>query len=63
MIIPEHKSHMPPERQEGLPGAGVIIPGVPDWRLGTEARHPGLHYHIFPSKVDGDQALAKNSKS
>jgi uncharacterized protein YgbK (DUF1537 family) len=37
---------------------GQILPGVPVWRLGAEARFPGLDYVVFPGNVGGDTALA-----
>jgi len=36
---------------------GSIYPGVPVWKLGDEAKFPGLHYVIFPGNVGGDDAL------
>jgi uncharacterized protein YgbK (DUF1537 family) len=39
--------------------AGSILPGVPVWRLGDEARFPGLPYIIFPGNVGGPDALAE----
>ena len=38
--------------------AGSILPGIPVWRLGEEAKYPGMHYVIFPGNVGGDEALA-----
>ncbi|MFK7766698.1 MAG: four-carbon acid sugar kinase family protein [Mariniblastus sp.] len=38
--------------------AGSILPGVPVWRLGPEAKFPEMHYVIFPGNVGGDDALA-----
>ncbi len=37
---------------------GQILPGVPVWRLGIDARFPGLAYVIFPGNVGGPDALA-----
>ncbi|MBL9213487.1 MAG: hypothetical protein JNL92_23685 [Opitutaceae bacterium] len=37
---------------------GQLLPGVPVWRLGPEARFPGLDYVVFPGNVGGDTALA-----
>ncbi len=37
---------------------GQILPGVPVWRLGSESRHPGLAYIVFPGNVGGPEALA-----
>ena len=36
---------------------GQIIPGVPVWELGAEARFPGLPYVVFPGNVGGHEAL------
>lgn len=38
---------------------GQILPGLPVWRLGSEARHPGLPYVIFPGNVGDDGSLAQ----
>ena len=38
---------------------GQILPGVPVWRLGTESRHAGIPYVVFPGNVGGDEALAE----
>jgi uncharacterized protein YgbK (DUF1537 family) len=38
---------------------GQILPGVPVWRLGTESRHAGIPYIVFPGNVGGDDALAE----
>ncbi|MEM6883843.1 MAG: four-carbon acid sugar kinase family protein [Verrucomicrobiota bacterium] len=38
--------------------AGSILPGVPVWRLGEEARFPGMHYVIFPGNVGDENAVA-----
>ena len=38
---------------------GQILPGVPVWQLGPEARYPGLGYIVFPGNVGGPQALAE----
>ncbi|QEG24350.1 four-carbon acid sugar kinase family protein [Mariniblastus fucicola] len=37
--------------------AGSILPGIPVWRIGDEAKFPGMHYVIFPGNVGGDDAL------
>jgi uncharacterized protein YgbK (DUF1537 family) len=37
---------------------GQLLPGVPVWRLGPEARFPGLMYVVFPGNVGGPDALA-----
>ena len=37
---------------------GQILPGVPVWQLGTETRHAGLAYIVFPGNVGGPSALA-----
>jgi len=39
--------------------AGSILPGVPVWRLGKEARFPGMHYVIFPGNVGDENSLAE----
>ncbi|HHV56619.1 MAG TPA: hydroxyacid dehydrogenase [Firmicutes bacterium] len=36
---------------------GQIRPGVPVWRLGEEARFPGLPYVVFPGNVGTDRTL------
>jgi uncharacterized protein YgbK (DUF1537 family) len=36
---------------------GQLLPGVPVWRLGAEARFPGMDYVVFPGNVGGDHAL------
>jgi len=38
---------------------GQILPGVPVWRLGSESRHAGIPYVVFPGNVGGDDALAE----
>lgn len=38
---------------------GQVLPGVPVWRLGEEARFPGLTYVVFPGNVGGAEALAE----
>jgi len=37
---------------------GQALPGVPVWRLGSEAKFPGLGYVVFPGNVGSDTALA-----
>jgi uncharacterized protein YgbK (DUF1537 family) len=37
---------------------GQMLPGVPVWRLGAEARWPGIAYIVFPGNVGDDDALA-----
>lgn len=37
---------------------GQALPGVPVWKLGAEARWPGLAYVVFPGNVGGPDALA-----
>lgn len=36
---------------------GQILPGVPVWRLGGEARYPGMAYVVFPGNVGDANAL------
>ncbi|HHY92672.1 MAG TPA: hydroxyacid dehydrogenase, partial [Firmicutes bacterium] len=36
---------------------GQLQPGVPVWRLGAEARFPGLPYVVFPGNVGNDGTL------
>jgi uncharacterized protein YgbK (DUF1537 family) len=36
---------------------GQILPGVPVWKLGQEARFPDMAYIIFPGNVGGPDAL------
>jgi uncharacterized protein YgbK (DUF1537 family) len=38
---------------------GQILPGVPVWKLGSESRHPGLDYIVFPGNVGDAQSLVK----
>jgi uncharacterized protein YgbK (DUF1537 family) len=38
---------------------GQLQPGVPVWRLGPEARYPGLRYVIYPGNVSGPEGLAE----
>jgi uncharacterized protein YgbK (DUF1537 family) len=38
---------------------GQILPGVPVWKLGDEARYPGMVYIIFPGNVGGKKALVQ----
>jgi uncharacterized protein YgbK (DUF1537 family) len=38
---------------------GQILPGVPVWKLGSESRHPGLNYIVFPGNVGDAQSLVK----
>jgi uncharacterized protein YgbK (DUF1537 family) len=37
--------------------AGQLLPGIPVWQLGAEARFPGLNYIVFPGNVGGPDAL------
>jgi uncharacterized protein YgbK (DUF1537 family) len=37
---------------------GQLLPGVPVWQLGDEARYPGMAYIVFPGNVGEDRALA-----
>jgi uncharacterized protein YgbK (DUF1537 family) len=36
---------------------GQILPGVPVWRMGDEARWPGVSYTVFPGNVGNDESL------
>ena len=36
---------------------GQVLPGVPVWRLGAEARFAGLLFIVFPGNVGGPEAL------
>lgn len=36
---------------------GQLLPGVPAWRCGPNARWPGLTYVVFPGNVGGPEAL------
>ncbi len=38
---------------------GQALPGVPVWKLGPEAKFPGLGYVVFPGNVGADSALAE----
>ena len=38
---------------------GQILPGVPVWRLGKEARWPDIPYVVFPGNVGDETALLK----
>jgi len=37
---------------------GQVLPGVPVWKLGEEARYPGMAYIVFPGNVGNDDGLA-----
>lgn len=39
--------------------AGQLLPGIPVWRLGAEAKFPGLNYVVFPGNVGGPDALVE----
>jgi uncharacterized protein YgbK (DUF1537 family) len=39
--------------------AGQLLPGIPVWRLGAEAKFPELIYVVFPGNVGGPNALAE----
>ncbi len=46
----------------GVTGAkvlGQILPGVPVWRLGGNAKWPGAAYIVFPGNVGDDEAVLK----
>ncbi len=36
---------------------GQILPGIPVWAPGEEARFPGIPYVVFPGNVGGNEAL------
>jgi uncharacterized protein YgbK (DUF1537 family) len=36
---------------------GQLLPGIPVWRLGAEAKFPELHYVVFPGNVGGPDTL------
>ena len=36
---------------------GQIVPGIPVWRLGSEAKFPGLIYVVFPGNVGNEHTL------
>ena len=38
---------------------GQVLPGVPVWKLGEEARYPGMAYIIFPGNVGNSDALVQ----
>jgi uncharacterized protein YgbK (DUF1537 family) len=38
---------------------GQVLPGVPVWRMGEEAKWPELVYVVFPGNVGGPDALAR----
>ena len=38
---------------------GQILPGVPVWRLGADARYPGAAYVVFPGNVGATSSLAE----
>jgi uncharacterized protein YgbK (DUF1537 family) len=38
---------------------GQLLPGIPVWRLGAEAKFPGLDYVVFPGNVGGPDALSE----
>jgi uncharacterized protein YgbK (DUF1537 family) len=37
---------------------GQVLPGVPVWKLGDEARYPDMAYIVFPGNVGDEDALA-----
>ncbi|MDW7694841.1 four-carbon acid sugar kinase family protein [Flammeovirgaceae bacterium SG7u.111] len=37
---------------------GQILPGVPVWEQGAEAKYPGVPYVVFPGNVGDDNAVA-----
>jgi uncharacterized protein YgbK (DUF1537 family) len=37
---------------------GQLLPGIPVWRLGAEAKFPELNYVVFPGNVGGPGTLA-----
>ncbi len=41
---------------------GQILPGIPVWRLGQEAKYPGLPFIIFPGNVGDQQDLTQAVK-
>ena len=41
---------------------GQLLPGIPVWRLGAEAKFPGLDYVVFPGNVGSPDALAEAVK-
>ncbi|KAG6589640.1 hypothetical protein SDJN03_15063, partial [Cucurbita argyrosperma subsp. sororia] len=38
---------------------GQALSGVPLWQLGSESRHPGVPYIVFPGNVGNSEALAE----
>ena len=38
---------------------GQVLPGVPVWDLGSEAKFPGMPYLVFPGNVGGPDSLAE----
>ena len=38
---------------------GQILPGVPVWKLGPQARWPGIPYVVFPGNVGDERALLR----
>jgi len=42
---------------------GQILPGVPVWKLGEEARYPGMPFIVFPGNVGESDALARIQKN
>ena len=38
---------------------GQLVPGVPVWQLGPEAKYPGLSYVVFPGNVGRPQSLTE----
>ncbi len=39
--------------------AGQLLPGIPVWCLGAEAKFPALNYVVFPGNVGGPHALSE----
>ncbi|OIW03590.1 hypothetical protein TanjilG_05134 [Lupinus angustifolius] len=42
---------------------GQALAGIPLWQLGTESRHPGVPYIVFPGNVGDSRALAEVVRS
>ncbi|WP_375586268.1 four-carbon acid sugar kinase family protein [Cyclobacterium xiamenense] len=38
---------------------GQVIPGVPVWKLGDEAKFPGIPYVVYPGNVGNEESLAR----
>ena len=43
--------------------AGQLQPGIPVWKLGSEAKFPNMYYVVYPGNVGSESGLADAIKS